>query len=187
VTVPRGGLVAVIAAVVLAACSGPAPSTRQTAPALSPVASSSQMVEPWQTDFDRLADHVSLEDFVRALPRRDAIPALFRQAEAVAYPSLVEGFGLPALEALACGAPLVSTSGSAIEEVVGDAALLVPPGDAAALAAALERILDDPGESARLRKAGPLQAAGFTWEASVAQHVEAYLSAGAATLVSVQS
>ena len=117
----------------------------------------------------------------------DAIPALFRQAEAVAYPSLVEGFGLPALEALACGAPLVSTSGSAIEEVVGDAAQLVAPGDAGALAAALERILDDPGESARLRKAGPLQAAGFTWEASVAQHVEAYLSAGAATLVSVQS
>ena len=56
-----------------------------------------------------------------------ALAPFFRQAAAVAYPSLEEGFGLPALEALACGAPLVTTSGSAMEEVVGDAALLVAP------------------------------------------------------------
>jgi len=109
----------------------------------------------------------------------DAIAALFRRAEAVAYPSLEEGFGLPALEALACGAPLVSTQGSAIEEVVGDAGLLVPPRDVASLAAALDRVLDDPAESARLRKAGPEQAAAFTWTASVERHVEAYRSAHA--------
>jgi glycosyltransferase involved in cell wall biosynthesis len=101
------------------------------------------------------------------------IPALYRRAAVVAYPSFEEGFGLPALEALACGAPLVTTTGSAIAEVVGDAALLVAPGDAGALAAAIERALD-PAEAARLRAAGPARAANFTWEASVAAHLDAY-------------
>ena len=67
----------------------------------------------------------------------DAVPALLRHAAVVAYPALEEGFGLPALEALACGAPLVTTEGTAMAEMAGAAALLVPPGDVAALAAAL--------------------------------------------------
>jgi glycosyltransferase involved in cell wall biosynthesis len=109
----------------------------------------------------------------------DAVAALFRGAAAVAYPSLVEGFGLPALEALACGAPLVTTTGSAMEEVVGDAALLVPPGDSARVANALEQLLTDRGLADRLRGAGPRRAAGFTWEASVSGHLETYqLAAG---------
>ena len=66
-----------------------------------------------------------------------AVPALLRQAAVVAYPALEEGFGLPALEALACGAPLVTTEGTAMAEMAGAAALLVPPGDVAGLAAAL--------------------------------------------------
>ena len=94
------------------------------------------------------------------------LPAFFRQAEAVAYPSLEEGFGLPALEALACGAALVTTTGSAMEEVVGDAAVLVPPRDPVALAAALARVCDDTAENARLRAAGPERARTFTWAAS---------------------
>ena len=105
----------------------------------------------------------------------DAIlPAFFRQAEAVAYPSLEEGFGLPALEALACGAALVTTSGSAMEEVVGDAAVLVRPRDPGALATAIERVLVDRTERDRLRAAGPRRAAEFTWAASVDQHLAAY-------------
>ena len=59
----------------------------------------------------------------------DAVPALLRQATVVACPALEEGFGLPALEALACGAPLVTTEGTAMAELAGAAALLVPPGD----------------------------------------------------------
>ena len=102
------------------------------------------------------------------------LAALFRRAEVVAYPSLVEGFGMPALEALASGAPLVTTSGSALEEVVGDAALLVPPADPEALARALATVLDDAAVAARLRAAGPARAATFTWERSIDAHLDAY-------------
>ena len=103
----------------------------------------------------------------------DLAPPFLRRAEAVAYPSIEEGFGLPALEALASGAPLVTTSGSAMDELVGDAAVVVPPGDVAALAAGLERVLE-PSTAARLRAAGPPQAASFTWDACVDAHAATY-------------
>ncbi len=70
----------------------------------------------------------------------EAVPALFRRAAAVAYPSAEEGFGMPALEALACEAPLVTTKGSVMEDLVGDAALLVPSGDVLALSGALDML-----------------------------------------------
>jgi glycosyltransferase involved in cell wall biosynthesis len=106
-----------------------------------------------------------------------AVPALLRQAAVVAYPSLDEGFGLPALEALACGAPLVTTEGTAMAEVAGPAARLVPPGDTASLAHALESALGESPRSAaaqQRRALGRSQAALYTWEASVQQHVVAY-------------
>jgi glycosyltransferase involved in cell wall biosynthesis len=103
-----------------------------------------------------------------------ALAPFFRQSEAVVYPSLEEGFGLPALEALACGAALVTTTGSAMAEVVGDAAALVPPGDTDALAATLAHVLDDFTLATRLRAAGPAQAAPFTWARSIDQHLHAY-------------
>jgi glycosyltransferase involved in cell wall biosynthesis len=109
----------------------------------------------------------------------EVIPALFRTAAAVVYPALYEGFGLPALEAMACGAVVVTTSGSAMEEVAGDAAILVPPGDTAALSGALESVLDgrdpDPGR----RKRGLDIAARHTWAASADRHLEAYRLAAA--------
>jgi glycosyltransferase involved in cell wall biosynthesis len=102
------------------------------------------------------------------------LAALFRRAEVIAYPSLVEGFGMPALEALASGTPLVTTSGSALEEIVGDTAVLVPPADVDALARALASVLDDPALAARLRSEGPARAATFTWKRSIEAHVAAY-------------
>ncbi len=109
----------------------------------------------------------------------DVLPAFFRRAEVVAYPSLEEGFGLPALEALACGAALVTTTGSAMEEVVGGAAVLVRPRDPEALAGAIERLVVDRAGRERLRAAGPPRAAEFTWAASVDQHLVAYERASA--------
>jgi glycosyltransferase involved in cell wall biosynthesis len=103
-----------------------------------------------------------------------AVPALLRNAEVVVYPSLEEGFGLPALEALACGAALVTTYGSAVEEVVDDAAVLVPPGDVDALAAAIEWLLVDRAARDALRRGAPARAAPYTWAESARRHVEAY-------------
>jgi glycosyltransferase involved in cell wall biosynthesis len=103
-----------------------------------------------------------------------AVPALFRQARVVAYPSLEEGFGLPALEALACGAPLITTTGSGMEEVVERVASFVPPGDIDGLAEALDTLLTSAERTAHLRKAGPEVAARYTWGACVEMHAELY-------------
>jgi glycosyltransferase involved in cell wall biosynthesis len=105
-----------------------------------------------------------------------AVPALLRRAAVVAYPSLDEGFGLPALEALACGAPLVTTAGTAMAEVTGDAALLVAPGAELELAEALEAAVAGGAEVDRRCRSGMEAAARFTWEASAAAHAAVYRS-----------
>jgi len=105
------------------------------------------------------------------------LDALYRGAAALAVPSRSEGFGLPALEAMARGCPVVASDAGALPEVVGDAALLVPAGDADALAGALDRLLSDDGLAASLGAAGHRRAAGFTWSACVAAHLAAYHAA----------
>jgi glycosyltransferase involved in cell wall biosynthesis len=107
----------------------------------------------------------------------DTLVALLRRADVVAYPSFEEGFGLPALETLACGTPLVTSTGSALAEVVGDAAVVVDPNDVAALAGAIASILDDHARSEELRAAGPRRAAEFTWSRCVDGCVDAYREA----------
>ena len=104
----------------------------------------------------------------------ESVPSLLRQAAAVAYPSLEEGFGLPALEALACGAPLVTTTGSAMEEMAAGAAMLVDPADADGLAGVLDMLVrGDAGLDAR-RQRGFAVAARHTWDASGRAHAELY-------------
>jgi glycosyltransferase involved in cell wall biosynthesis len=90
--------------------------------------------------------------------------ALLGGASVFAYPSRYEGFGLPVLEAMAAGTPVVTTSAGALPEVAGDAALLVPPGDVDALAGALATVLDDPPVAAEFAHRGVERAASFSWE-----------------------
>lgn len=93
----------------------------------------------------------------------DELAVLYRHASVFAYPSLYEGFGLPVLEAMACGAPVVTSGCTSIPEVSGGAALLVDPCDAEALALALERVMGDPDLQARMKADGYCQAARFAW------------------------
>jgi glycosyltransferase involved in cell wall biosynthesis len=118
----------------------------------------------------RLKEHIKL---IGAIPTEKLVQ-LYQGARAFALPSLYEGFGLPALEAMACGAPtLVSNTGS-LPEVVGDSGILLDPHDPGAWAAALERVLSDPVEEAGLRAAGPVRAMQFSWHKAAIETWELY-------------
>ena len=97
------------------------------------------------------------------------LPALYRGAALFAFPSLYEGFGLPVLEAMACGVPVVCSNASSLPEVAGDAALLVDPLDTDGLANALHRGLGDRDLSVHLVEKGCVQAARFTWSRAARQ------------------
>jgi glycosyltransferase involved in cell wall biosynthesis len=104
----------------------------------------------------------------------DDLPVVYSAATAFAFPSLYEGFGLPPLEAMACGTPVVVSKTSSLPEVVGEAGLQVDPHDAEALAAALELLLLDEPLRADLRTRGLERAASFTWKASAEKLLSVY-------------
>lgn len=117
-----------------------------------------------------LADDVLFPGYVPAAE----LPWWYRAAELFVYPSRFEGFGLPVLEAMACGTPVVTTTASSLPEVAGDAALLVDPDDTAGLTAALSRVLTDAALRADLGEAGLRQAARFSWARTAAQTAQVY-------------
>ena len=104
----------------------------------------------------------------------DVLVALHSAAYVVAYPSLYEGFGLPVLEALACGAIVVASSTTSIPEVAGDAAILVDPMSIEAIADGLSKAATDQQLRPRLQEAGPVRASAFTWRRCAERTVEAY-------------
>jgi glycosyltransferase involved in cell wall biosynthesis len=106
------------------------------------------------------------------------LAALYRLADAFVFPSLYEGFGLPPLEAMASGTPVISSNVSSLPEVVGDAALLIDPYEPAAIADAMRRVLTDANLRADLRARGFERARAFSWERSIARVREIYQEVG---------
>jgi glycosyltransferase involved in cell wall biosynthesis len=107
-------------------------------------------------------------DFVGVVPEAK-LPSLYRGAEALIFPSLYEGFGLPVLEAMACGTPVVTANITAMPEVAGDAALLVDPTSVEQIAEAIEQVVNDISLRQQLRQRGLARAAQFSWEHSAAR------------------
>ena len=104
----------------------------------------------------------------------DALPTLYGGADALCYPSRYEGFGLPPLEAMACGCPVLCSRASSLPEVVGDAGILLPFADSSAWAHALETLLGSPAVQARWRVRGPARAALFSWEKAGRETLKVY-------------
>jgi len=102
------------------------------------------------------------------------LPMLYNAASLFVYPSLYEGFGLPVLEAMACGIPVVASNQSALPEVVGEAGLLIDPRDVEAIAAAMSRILSEPALRHHLAQIGLKQAAKFAWPDMAAKLLNLY-------------
>ena len=121
----------------------------------------------WKTAFETIG-YVS----------REQLRDLYRRAKIFVYPSREEGFGIPPLEALACGAPVVATRVGAIPEFAGGAALLVDPGDRGGLSEAIVRLLRDPALRRELRARGPERARRYRWEPSAATMTQLLEEAG---------
>lgn len=106
--------------------------------------------------------------------KEEDLPKLYQAAEAFLFPSLYEGFGIPPLEALACGTPVVCSNSSSLPEVVGDAAILLPPTDVAAWAHAMHQIVTDRALRRSLTEKAASQARKFSWQRTAEQTLEAY-------------
>jgi glycosyltransferase involved in cell wall biosynthesis len=121
---------------------------------------------------DRIAGSATVE-FVGYIPDED-LAEEYRRADMLVYPSIYEGFGLPVLEAMACGTPVVTSTGGSLPEVAGDAAELVDPLDTVGLAAAIRRVATDLEHRSLLRERGLARAARFSWDRTAALHAALY-------------
>lgn len=127
-----------------------------------------------QVTREGLDQNVLFSGFVRD----EDLPALYTLADLFVFPSLYEGFGLPPLEAMACGTPVVASRNSSLPEVLGSAALFADAEDINGLADAMARVLGDPALRSQLTRSGRVQAARFTWEDAARQLINAYEAAG---------
>lgn len=118
----------------------------------------------------KLHKHVRFFGFVPD----QTLAALYRLANVFVFPSLYEGFGLPPLEAVASGTPVITSNVSSLPEVVGDAAIMIDPYESEAIAGAMHRVLTDEGLRAELRRKGLARAREFSWERSIARVREIY-------------
>jgi glycosyltransferase involved in cell wall biosynthesis len=133
-------------------------------------------IAPWVEPTVKAAvERAPRSDRVELLGYVDDLPALYRGADLLLFPSRYEGFGLPPLEAMACGIPVVAYDNTSIPEVVGDAGVLVPDGDRSALAEAVKRVLSERSLRDELAARAIERAARFTWSSSVDAHIETYL------------
>ncbi len=125
---------------------------------------------------DALVRALGLEESVQyqGFVPDDELPALYRAATLFAFPSFYEGFGLPPLEAMLCGTPVIASHSSSIPEVTGSAALTFDPADIGAIAQQLDRVLSDPQKQESMRQAGYAQAARFSVQRGIAETLALY-------------
>jgi glycosyltransferase involved in cell wall biosynthesis len=126
--------------------------------------------------FTRMARERGIADRTLVLGSRaaDEMARLYNLAEVFAFPSARESFGLPPLEALACGTPVITTRGSSLPEIVGDAALLIEPGSKEALGAALVAVLTDPVRRQQMETRGLERARRFSWHQTALKTLAVY-------------
>jgi len=119
---------------------------------------------------------LGLEDSIifTSYVKDEDLPRLYSGAELFVFPSLYEGFGLPALEAMACGAPVITSSSSSLPEIVGDAAILINPYSIEELAEAMYKVLTDESLRSKMRKDGLSRASLFSWEKTASQTLSIY-------------
>ena len=132
--------------------------------------------EPFRESTRRAVSELGLEDavdFVGRVPERE-LPRYYSGAACFVFPSLHEGFGLPPLEAMACGCPVVVSSAGSLPEVVGDAGLVFEPGDVEALARALTEVLSDRAMRKDLAARGLARARQFSWEKAANETIRVY-------------